>query len=460
MVYSLNENVALRSWIGLPYAYLDKRCNEALPLTEEEFCILLSCDGTIDIEEDDTLLSLLKKEIIIPGAKELTNWQQYRNCNCRYIFELPISITGRCNCNCLHCFNAADNNASFDELTFSQLKNIIDECLECGIQNINLTGGEPTLHPNIRELIKYIYDKGLNLASICTNGLTLNRELLDLFKKYFPHMQFRISFDGLGFHDWMRNIPGCEEKALNAIRLVVEYDFHLMVNMNVNRKNKDSILPSIRLLDDLGVESTKIIVTTEAPRWRQNAEGMSLTLKEYDDFCIDFLKEWKETAKNMEVVFWQFGSFNPQLKIFHATPVKDTCANFKDSRPLCHGMRLRGYISPTGELYPCQPSSGYMIEQKMHLGNVLKEGLKKNLQEGDYVQFITQTIKGRLSNGKCGDCKYFKQCQGGCPILAMVFSDTHDPLNPDEFKCFYFENDYYDKTREALEGWKSLIPLE
>ena len=64
---------------------------------------------------------------------------------------------------------------------------------------------------------------------------------------------------------------GAEETALRAIRLCVENGFPVKVQTNMNRRNRDSMLKTAERLDGMGVAEMRIIRTTEAPRWVQNA---------------------------------------------------------------------------------------------------------------------------------------------------------------------------------------------
>ena len=55
------------------------------------------------------------------------------------------------------------------------------------------------------------------------------------------------------------------------------------VQTNMNRRNRDSMLKTAERLDGMGVAEMRIIRTTEAPRWVQNAGDACLTFEEYYD---------------------------------------------------------------------------------------------------------------------------------------------------------------------------------
>ena len=76
----------------------------------------------------------------------------------------------------------------------------------------------------------------------------------------------------------MRKREGAEKDALRAIELCIKNGFSVKVQTNVNRKNLDSMLKTMELFDKMGVGETRIIRTTEAPRWVQNAGDATLTM--------------------------------------------------------------------------------------------------------------------------------------------------------------------------------------
>ena len=83
-----------------------------------------------------------------------------------------IEITDRCNLTCPVCF--ADANNSFT-LPFARVKEMIDLYVKCEGQPevIQISGGEPTLHPDICEIIRYAATKGILYIILNTNGLKL-----------------------------------------------------------------------------------------------------------------------------------------------------------------------------------------------------------------------------------------------------------------------------------------------
>ena len=89
--------------------------------------------------------------------------------------HLPIfSITNDCNLNCPICFtyNRSDKKyyKSLEDLN-KILDNIADECPERDI--INLTGGEPTLHPDLFKIIEECKKAGFKRITVNTNGLKI-----------------------------------------------------------------------------------------------------------------------------------------------------------------------------------------------------------------------------------------------------------------------------------------------
>ena len=98
MYYILSDNIALRSWWLVPYAYYVKHNEMALGLKKEEFERLSLCDGLHNIEEDELTKSLVSRRMIFPvenGGAEITEWQKPLMCDNRYMPHMNWMITGK-----------------------------------------------------------------------------------------------------------------------------------------------------------------------------------------------------------------------------------------------------------------------------------------------------------------------------------------------------------------------------
>ena len=126
---------------------------------------------------------------LFQGSLPLTEfalWEKTREKRVPFSFELDI--TARCNNNCRHCcinLPAGDSVARDKELSFEELKEIIDEAVSLGALWCLITGGEPLLREDFPALYLYLKKKGL-LVSVFTNAALMTEELVKLFQEYPP----------------------------------------------------------------------------------------------------------------------------------------------------------------------------------------------------------------------------------------------------------------------------------
>ena len=313
--YILNPNIALRSWRLVPYAYYMKGVRDARGLKRDEFEFLLKCDGKTEIEDNSPLAEKFLSTGFIALAREgdeLSEWQKHLNCDNRYFPAMEYTITGKCNYNCLHCFNAADNAPSMSEWTLDEAKSLFEQAQKCGLNAITITGGEPMLHKHFFEIVEEIYKRGMYVGEINTNGHFIDQAALDRLRSLGCEPIIKISFDGLGHHDWLRNREGAEERALAAIKLCKENGFETWAQTNVHRRNVDTILPTAKMLDEMGVDETRVIRTSESPRWRKNAGDACLDVDEYYEKMFEFSAEYTKEPHKMNVDIWQFLTIFPR----------------------------------------------------------------------------------------------------------------------------------------------------
>ncbi len=95
----------------------------------------------------------------------------------RDIHYLRISLTDRCNLRCVYCMpEDMKFRPRAELLQDDELLRLVELFTELGFHKFRLTGGEPTVRPNLVEIVRGIArTPGVNSLSMTTNGLLLKQ---------------------------------------------------------------------------------------------------------------------------------------------------------------------------------------------------------------------------------------------------------------------------------------------
>jgi GTP 3',8-cyclase len=94
----------------------------------------------------------------------------------RVIDYLRISVTDRCNFRCLYCMPVSGLPwlPRAEILTYEEIADIVGQMVPLGLRKVRITGGEPTLRPQIESLIEMLRGiDGLQDIALSTNGVRL-----------------------------------------------------------------------------------------------------------------------------------------------------------------------------------------------------------------------------------------------------------------------------------------------
>ncbi|MCU1220341.1 MAG: moaA, partial [Candidatus Angelobacter sp.] len=140
----------------------------------------------------------------------------------RFITDLRVSITDRCNYKCVYC-RTGNEGAQYSELPFADYLRLVRIFVGSGIEKVRLTGGEPLLRNGlvdfVRELsaLRTLDGKKLDLA-VTTNGHLL-AELVQPLKDAGLR-RATISMDAVDAEKFARitRVPNGYDSVLAGIR--------------------------------------------------------------------------------------------------------------------------------------------------------------------------------------------------------------------------------------------------
>ncbi|MEI6274029.1 MAG: radical SAM protein, partial [Phycisphaerae bacterium] len=102
----------------------------------------------------------------------------------RTILDLRISITDRCNFRCVYCMEPdVQFQPRENMLAPGEIIRMARVAQSLGVCKIRLTGGEPTLHPQLTEIISGIRAATDVEIAMISNGSLLTREKLSAWKR-------------------------------------------------------------------------------------------------------------------------------------------------------------------------------------------------------------------------------------------------------------------------------------
>lgn len=431
--------------------------NQVVVLSREMFQVLLLCDGETNLIEElcDEKMVLALKQCEEKGYIErfdsirpLDQNQYYTFFPNRYVQKIFWSVTGRCNFRCRHCFMDAPD-AALGELSTQASLDLIDQMAECGVLRVDITGGEPLVREDIWQLIDRICSYKMVIGSFHTNGWMLNEKVLDEFERRKLRPEIWISFDGVGWHDWMRGVRGAEKEALRALKLCHERGFRTGVGMCIHRGNMKTLPQTVEALRAVGVTYVQTANVNETDLWRCHSEGNALTRQEYIEAMIPYITWYYQAGRPIEqfnlggVAFLrQDAPGELRINQYDGTEKCLDCY-------MCSAVRWSCYITPEGRLLPCMSMTA--CQEQEYFPKIQDIGLKKGLDDSYYMQFVNGRVKDLFAvNKECAACEYRYKCGGGCRATALLGED-HNLMGCDRNMCMFWKNGYDKRIQQALD---------
>lgn len=318
-------------------------------------------------------------------------------------------VTSACNLSCIHC-HATGGKPSPDEMDTAQAKRFIND-LACAdeFRMLVYTGGEPTVRPDLMELLAHSRSVGFKNV-IATNAILIDDRMAQELTRTGV-VGIAVSLDSCNpqTHNFVRNHRNAFEMALRGIRSIRKAGILLQINVTAMSYNFDELGELVDLADEFSASIMLMYQLVPVGRGLKIEEAR-LDLME-NERLIRFLKGKQKTCRTI---------IEPVAGPQYWPHLLETCGmnkgwKLKLAEKLFHGCSAgRGfvYIKPNGDVWPC-PFVPVVC------GNAQKEKFVDVWRNS----VVLNQLRNRetLMKGKCGDCRYSSLC-GGCRGRAMALS--------------------------------------
>ncbi len=314
--------------------------------------------------------------------------------------SLYMYISGSCNLACRHCWIEPDyqiNNRNGKFLKLEYLKKAIAEAKPLGLQSVKLTGGEPTIHPQFRELVSLIENEKLNIT-METNGILIDEDLAGFLKDKHHFSFVSVSLDGVKpeTHDLLRGVSGSYQQALTGIKNLITVGFRPQVICTLHQGNVSEMTNLIDMVETLGGGSIKFNLVQQIGRGEGFSKNHGLSIEEIIRL-YSFLQSDIIPQKKIPIFFDIPHAFSPIRNLL------------KGSLGRCAILNVIGLL-PGGELALC--GIGTTISELIY-GHIGTDDLAKIWLENPKLTQLREQIPGQL-DGICSDCIHRDVCLGTC----------------------------------------------
>jgi len=320
-----------------------------------------------------------------------------------------IELTFRCNLRCIHCYSSIETAGQ--ELTASEWKRVLDAVAKEGCLWLLLTGGEPLVRRDFREIYRHAVQNGL-LIGLFTNGTLLDQSMVEFLRRWRPFV-IEITLHSLreNIHDEISGVAGSFRKTMAGIECLVDAGLRLRLKSVAMKKNRDDLEDIGKFAQGIGAPfrfDPKIYPRVDGDKtpvnWRLDVEE----IVELDSRYPDRRASFEDSARPEKLI--------PQDDLFACYP---GLSNF--------------HIDCSGNLVYCT----MLREPKW---NVLEKGFRKGWDEF-YKPFRRMQ---RPRGSECAGCELISMC-GTCPGWSYLCNGNfHDKVG---FLC-----DLAHKRYEAFAG--------
>ncbi len=290
-----------------------------------------------------------------------------------------FGLTRHCNLRCRFCF-WGDEVGRRGFMPREIFRKALREMSQMGTFEIDLTGGEPTIHPDFPEFIGLASQLRFS-TSITTNGFRLTEKaLVAISSGLVAHVSVSVHGANPETHDRLVGRTGAWKATTRNIKRLIRNGVRVSACFVVNRENYQEIHQASEIFRSMGA-------------------GFQLAVKIYNPFGLEGVESVKLRGEGMREV----------VRMFPDPPV---CAH------PCGAFMNTLYVAHNGDVWPC-------ITLPIPIGNLYRNNLK-DIWEGvdDKSRELCRSLANERENASYRGVDYF------CPSMSMAYDGSLAGLDP------------------------------
>lgn len=331
---------------------------------------------------------------------------------------ITLLLTNACNFRCVHCFYGAGSEENLYLEISEKFIDFLKWYKSTGATNICLTGGEPLLHPQIKEIIVLAKEIGYENIDVLTNGSLITDEMAEFLAHYGVNIQ--VSVDGVDNVFSKMRVGGRYEKVLQGITNFKKYSDRINLSFVPTKINVDSWIDVVELAEKLDINLIHLPFLENAGRATEN--DLHLNDEEFKAFLIKLINSY---------YYGEYGNVQIYFIKEMETRLKNNliCC---DNR--CSALNSNLSINYNNDIFPCSE----LVNNKFKIANLDElvdySDIYKNR---GLVKLLSFSSKKHI---ECKDCFYRMYCAGGCRLNAYLNGDI-DGKDPNcEYTKLIFDN--------------------
>ena len=163
---------------------------------------------------------------------------------------VTFELTYGCNLRCVHCYNPT-HRALPHELTTSEVRGLLDQLAEFGVFSVTFTGGEPSVRPDIADILRHARRNGL-IVQLMTNATRMTAAFTTLLQDVGA-AQIHISIYGATekTYESMTGVAGSYRQFRQGLACLADSTLSVTVRMPVTTLNYEEIQSCRQLVESL-----------------------------------------------------------------------------------------------------------------------------------------------------------------------------------------------------------------